>query len=65
MDVDFLEANWDTDIDDLTLSQIYESLKKKNSALEGMCDLSSNLNEDGYGNVGVGTDTGRQTRDAT
>lgn len=29
MDVDFLEANWDTDIDDLTFCQICETLEKK------------------------------------
>lgn len=60
MDVDFLEANWDNDIDDLTLSQICETLENENLAFEGMCDLSLNSNEDGHGNFGVGMDTGQE-----
>lgn len=29
MDVDFLKANWDNDIDDLTLSQICKTLENE------------------------------------
>lgn len=65
MDVDFLEGNWDNDIDYFTHSQICETLSNENLAFEGMCDLSLYLNEDDYCDCGVCIDTCRQTRDAT
>lgn len=50
------------DIDDLTLSQICESLGNENLAFEALCDLSLNLNEDGYVYFGVhvGMGNGRE-----
>lgn len=39
IDVDFLEANWDNDFDDVTLSQMCETLENENLAFEGMCAL--------------------------
>lgn len=56
MDVDFLEANWDNDIDDVTLSQICEALENADLAFEGMFDFSL----DGYGNFSVGMDIGHE-----
>lgn len=53
-----IEANWDNDIDDVT--QICETLENEHLAFEGMCDLSLNINEDGYGDFGVGMDTGQE-----
>lgn len=62
-DVDFFEANWNNnDLDNPTLSQICEIWSHENLAFKG--ELSLNYNEDGYGDFGVGMDTG-QTRNAT
>lgn len=62
-DVDFFEANWNNNnLDNPTLSQICEIWSHENLAFKG--ELSLNYNEDGYGDFGVGMDTG-QTRNAT
>lgn len=38
MDVDFLNANWDNDIHDLTLSQIFKTLENENLAFKKSID---------------------------
>lgn len=58
MEVDFLEANCDNDFDDVTLSQICQTLENKILVFEGMFDLSLDLNNDGYDDVDVGMGTG-------
>lgn len=58
MEVDFLEANCDNDFDDVTLSQICQTLENKILVFEGMFDLSLDLNNDGYDDVDAGMGTG-------